>query len=146
VRIQLAAITVSSESGVLATLNHNPAVGDRFRIELASGFRLYVNDILRHERTNLGAAVRYPAFYNALLTTPVGVQPVTIPAPKLIGDWQLRLLDLSSNPIVNFQNPSHGSLSAGASALEKQYSGGTLPGQYTLTAFIKTGDDIYMED
>src|SRR5262245_22355374 len=147
VSIGTASIVITSEVGALATINRTPAIGDRIRIELASGFRLFVNDLLIHERVSgFGSPIKYPAYYSFLINTPVGTAPYAMPAPKLTGDWQMRPLDSTGAGVVNFQTPPHGSFSAGSSALEKSYGSGTNPGQYLLTALVNTGDDIWFSE
>jgi hypothetical protein len=130
------------------TLQHIPSVGDRFRIELASGFRLYINDVLRHERlVGFTGSVRYPATYRVQVFTPIGATPNTVPAPILRGDgWRLRPLDNDGDPVVTFLTPAHGSLDPGANALEKEYFDGTQPGEYKLIGRIDPALEVWVQD
>src|SRR5688572_621512 len=52
----------------IADLPQTLASGHVFKIEIVSGFRLYVNGVLIHERTSLGAAVSYPAHFWATVS------------------------------------------------------------------------------
>jgi hypothetical protein len=140
-------IAISDESlATIATLPHIVAVGDRFRVELANGFRLFVNDILRHERvTGFVGGIRYPAFFGGVvLSQPSGSGALIIPAPLLSGDWQLRERDQLGNPVVAFATPSHGSITQ--SGLSAEYFNGTIPGTYRLKAKIDPGFEIWAED
>lgn len=134
---------------LLVTLQHNNAAGDKFRVELNSGFRLFINNTLLHERVSgFTGGIKYPAFYGDVTlqrASATGAFP-RIPAPKLAGDWQLRPKDRLNNPVVVFTAPSHGSIGAGASDLEKEYFNGTIPGPYELAARIDVGIEIWVED
>jgi hypothetical protein len=149
VAIEVGRVKVFDEvSTMLADIPLPISVGMRFKVEIASGFRLFVNDVLQHSRTSLGAAVAYPAIYrgNVIGTPPfMASPPEAVPAPVLKGDWRLATVDQFALPIVDF-SVEHGSLGAGASELQKIYSGGSVPGIYKLSASIKPGNDIWVED
>jgi hypothetical protein len=143
VLIKLSTIEIRDQANtLLTTLSRELAVNDKVRIDIANTFRLFINDILQHEITSFASAIAYPATYTAKLTLPVvgttGFQP-TIPAPLLLGDWQLR-------PVVTFTTPTEGSLSTNGPALQTTYSNGDTPGAYKLVGQIDPGVDVYMED
>jgi hypothetical protein len=138
--IKAATIEIRDQAGtLLTTLNRTQAVGDRFKIEVGNAFRLFINDVLQHSITTFASAVTYPATYKARLTLPVSVDPATIPAPLLSGDWQLR-------SVVTFTTPDEGSLSTNGPALATVYSDGDTPGIYALVGQIDPGVDVWMED
>jgi len=132
---------------ILTTLARTVGIGDRVRTELNSGFRLFINDILAHERTaGFAAGIQGPAFFSDLqVTVPSGTgRTPVIPAPLLKGDWRLRPRNRSNNPIVVFATPSHGSTNV--SDLQAEYFNATIPGAYQLAAKIDTGIEIWLED
>jgi hypothetical protein len=134
-------ITITNESfAVIATIIYTVVVGDVFRIELSSGFRLYINGELKHERVSgFGTPIRYPASYFGQVTNQVvGARPA-VPAPRLSGNWQL-------GGGAEFIAPSQGSLTATSFVLETEYFGGNIPGLYDLVAFIDPGVESWMED
>jgi hypothetical protein len=144
-------VTILDENIVgIGALVHQAAIGDKFRVELASGFRLFINGILRHERTTgFTGGINYPAFYgqagvnkhaNAVGLTGIPI----IPAPRLEGDWRLRSTDQLGNPVVLFTAPTEGAIEV--NGLEVTYSDGEKPGAYKLAARIDTGVEIWMED
>jgi hypothetical protein len=149
VRLSSSNLVVRDELGtILATLVITPTVGMRIRVEIASGFYLYIDDVLRHSRTSFATAVAYPAIYNASIigSVPYVVAgPPRIPAPRLSGDWQLPPTDSFGNAMVSF-TVEHGSLGAGANHLQKEYSGGTVPGIYKLAANISPGSNIWLDN
>jgi hypothetical protein len=143
-------IEIQDENAVtLATLPHNVAIGDRFRTELGNGFRLLINDVLRHERvTGFSGGIQPPAFYgdvNLIRPSASGALP-RIPAPILSGDWQLREYDRLGGQVVLFSlpEPNEGVITGAGGTTE--YSDGVVPGNYKLSARIDTGLEIYVED
>lgn len=143
VLIKVSTIEIRDQAGTLiTTINRTVAAGDRFKIEISNGFRLYINNVLQHSLTTFASAITYPARYTARLTLPVvgvsGLLP-TIPAPLLSGNWQLR-------PVVEFTAPTHGSLSSAGPSLAAEFFNGSVPGQYELIGKIDPGVDIWMED
>jgi hypothetical protein len=134
-------IEVTNEVGtLLASVQHNTASGDRVKVELASGFRLFLNGILRHEHTTFASAIKYPATYEVVIEPGrTAADPAIIPAPLLTGDWQLQ-------PAVEFLDPAHGDLTTNGPAVATEYFDGEVPGQYTLAARIDPGFFIWFSD
>src|SRR5262245_11768576 len=143
-------ILVKDEGGgTLATIAIAPVAGMKIRVEYISGFRVFIDGVLQHTRT-LGSTVSYPGAYqvttsgNAAL---VLVPPLIVPAPKLEGDWQLADVDLLVfSPIVSFLTPPIGSFTALGELRQKIFGGATTPGQYTLSAKIEPGRNVWMDD
>src|SRR5882672_7107385 len=132
---------------IIATITRTLGIGDRLRTELNSGFRLFINDILAHQRVSgFAAGIQGPAFFSDVsVSVPSGTgRTPVIPAPLLRGDWRLRPRNRSNNPIVIFTAPSHGSIAQ--TDLQAEYFNGTIPGAYILTAKIDTGIEIWVED
>lgn len=134
VKILPTAIEIRDEANtLLTTISYSVVSGDLFQLELNSGFRLRRNGTLLHERT--GIAVSYPAIYSCLLAQTVAGSPQELAPPTLKGDWKLR-----SDADVVWTAPSHGSLSTTAGP-KTVYSGATIPGTYTLVAWIAQSSD-----
>lgn len=108
--------------------------GDVYRLEFAAGFRFYRNGVLKHSRVNLGTTVSYPMFYQCAVTEPHAASPSRVPQPRLIGKWAV-------GPYVTWTAPAHGSLSNTGPGSTTEYSGGTIPGTYTLTGQIEPAAD-----
>src|SRR5262245_34651088 len=135
VTVSATQILIQDEAlNTLTTISYSTVSGDAYRLELANGFRLYRNGVLVHSRVSLGTQTIYPMSYSSNLIKPVITNPARILAPRLVGDWRL-------SETVTFTAPSHGSISATGPGLETTYSGGTVPGTYTLTGQIEPGSD-----
>src|SRR5262249_26293045 len=129
--------TDDSGGSTLATIPYISAIGDKFRVELANGFRFFINGILKHERTTFASSIQYPANYDLFIRPDfITASPKVVPAPALSGNWQLR-------PVVSFIAPSHGSISSAGPGLTTEYFNGTIPGSYTLTGKIDPGADLW---
>src|SRR4030095_9363377 len=103
--IDATAVEVRDENNTqIYTESYTTLSGDIYRIELAAGFRLYRNGVLKHSRVNLGTTVIYPMYYQASFLEPNAAGFAAISAPRLIGDWRLA-------PVVTWTAPSHGSIS-----------------------------------
>jgi hypothetical protein len=138
---------IANEAGsTLATIQHVVAVGDKFRVELSNGFRLFINNVLVHERiTGFTGGINYPAFYGQVVAIkPSGTGAPRIPPPLLFGDWGMRATDRLGNPVVVFTAPSEGATNA--NGLTVEYSDGEVPGSYKLTGRIDPGIEIWLED
>src|SRR5262245_6818316 len=97
-------IEVRDESNVqIFTASYSTVSGDRYKLEFASGFRLFRNDVLLHSRVGLATVVIYPQRYSMSVQETTAAAPTRIPPPRLIGNWQL-------SPFVTWTAPSHGSL------------------------------------
>lgn len=145
IRIKVSTIEVWHELSQIATLTHTAAVGDRFKIELANGFRLFVNDVLRNELTGVWTAISPPARYNAAVSGAMLSSPSIVPPFRLSGDWRLRRVNIAgSGPVFSIP---HGTLTPTSPAGSQiKYSGGTVPGQYKLVAFLSSGQQRWFED
>jgi hypothetical protein len=135
VKILATSIEIYKEGPVLlTTISYSVVSGDRFKLQLASGWRLYRNGVFLHERISLVGAVRYPMGYGCAVVKPVAGTIATVHRPDLTGDWRLL-------PEVSFTTPSHGSLSTTGPASSTIYSGGVQPGVYTLVGQISPSSD-----
>jgi hypothetical protein len=118
---------------------------DVYRLEGSSGgMRLYRNGVLKFSRTSLGTTIIYPIIWSAFLLQPMAVGAGRIPAPRLIGDWQLMgsaAIEGGHDGVVTFTAPSHGSLTVTNRVMSTEYFGGTIPGQYTLAGQIEAARD-----
>jgi hypothetical protein len=130
-----ASIEVRDElNNQIYTEAYSTVSGDVYRIEFAAGFRLYRNGVLKHSRVNLGTTVVYPMTYQLAIAETTAAAPSRVPAPRLVGDWKL-------SPSVTWTAPSHGSISNTGPGINTEYSGGTIPGTYTLTGAIEPSAD-----
>lgn len=135
VEITATQIVIKDEANnTLTTISYSTVSGDVYRMELNAGFRLYRNGSLLHSRTGLGTQIAYPMSYTASLDKPVATNPARITPPRLVGDWRL-------GPLVTWTAPSHGSISTTGPAIKTRYSGGTVPGDYTLVGQVEPAAD-----
>lgn len=136
VQIKATQIDIYREGAVLlTTISTTAALGDVYRLELASGWRLYKNGVLQHSRTGLSGSVRYPMGYGIALVKPVVGSAPYIKAPVLTNDWRLF-------GIVSFTAPSVGTISTTGPAISTVYTTGATPGVYTLVAQISASADV----
>lgn len=136
VQIKATEIKIYNEvATLLATITYSVVTGDRFKLQLASGWRLYRNGVFLHERISLSGSVRYPMGFGVAIVKPVAGSLATVHRPDLTGDWRLL-------PEITFTTPSHGSLSTTGPALATDYFGGVQPGVYTLVGQIAPTPDV----
>lgn len=144
-KIEITATTVVVKNEAAATIfteTYSTVSGDKYKLELNAGFRLYRKSatpgsdyVLKHERVGLPTQIVYPMGYSAELVEPTVTEPGKIPPPRLVGDgWRL-------GNVVVWTAPSHGSLSTTGPGLTTNYSGGTIPGRYTLTVQVDPSAD-----
>lgn len=140
VRIAATTVKVFDEVGSeIFTESYSTVSGDTYRVELNAGFRLYRKNagatefVLKHSRVGLATVVTYPMSYQCGITEPVATDPARIPAPRLIGDWQLWVA-------IIWTSPSHGALSNTAGKTT-EYSSGVTPGEYTLAVAMEAAAD-----
>ncbi len=139
VEISAGAITTRDEAGVqLFTTSYSTVSGDIYRLEMSgAGFRLYRNGTLLDDRltpAEITTALIYPMSYRGEIIETTASNPSLVRPPRLIGNWKL-------GPVVDWTAPAHGSLSTTGQSLKTKYSGGTIPGTYTLTGRIEAGAD-----
>ena len=144
-KIEITATTVVVKNEAAATIfteTYSTVSGDKYKLELNAGFRLYRKSatpgsdyVLKHERVGLPTQIVYPMSYSAELVEPTVTEPGVIPPPRLVGDgWRL-------GNVVTWTPPSHGSLSTTGPGLTAEYSGGTIPGRHTLTVQVEPAAD-----
>jgi hypothetical protein len=138
IKINATNLEVRDEANVqIYSEPYSTVSGDVYRMELAAGFRLYRNGVLKHSRVNLGTTVVYPMTYQLAILEPTATAPTRIPQPRLIGDWQL-------GGHVIWTTPEHGQLTTLGPAIECEYFNGQQPGTYTLQGQISSASDGFL--
>lgn len=144
-KIEISATTVVVKNEAAATIfteTYSTVSGDKYKLELNAGFRLYRKSatpgsdyVLKHERVGLPTQIVYPMGYSAELVEPTVTEPGVIPPPRLVGDgWRL-------GNVATWTAPSHGSISTTGPGLTTDYFGGTIPGRYALTVQVDPAAD-----
>lgn len=137
--VNIAATTVKvfdENNTEISTESYSTVAGDVYKIELAAGFRLYRKNAgatdftLKFSRVGLGTTVIYPMTYQCVLTENTVTGPSRIPAPKLIGDWNLS----AAGTLV--WTGTHGSLTTAAGP-QTEFFGGTTPGRHSIAVTLE---------
>jgi hypothetical protein len=136
IEITATAVTVKNEAAAtIFTQPYSTVSGDIYQLELNAGFRLYRKGAELHARVGLPTQIVYPMGYSCELAEDTVTEPGVIPPPRLIGQgWRL-------GNVVTWTAPAHGSLSTTGPGVTTEYSGGTVPGRYTLAAQVEPGAD-----